>query len=302
MKINKKYYGVLIAGLAAIFWGLSDTMSDALIKIEHINSDLLVSSKMLFAGIVLVAYSYFKSGKKKTFGILANRKDASRLLIFLIFGMMLMQLAYYKTMSYSDAPTATFLQFTSPVFVVVWIAVVTKTWPRRTDVIGLAFALIGTFLIVTQGHPGSVVIGSKALMWGIVASLTSAMSILLPGRLLKDYGSMIVVGWAMLIGGAILNIQHPFWTMPKLSPLGILLYAFVFFFGTVMGYFMNLASLKYTQASTVSLMDSFEPLSATIASVAFMNLHVGIIEIFGMILIIATAFVMAYGSSKEEPL
>ncbi|GKQ43238.1 peptide ABC transporter permease [Companilactobacillus sp. RD055328] len=302
MKIDKKYYGILIAGLAAIFWGLSDTMSDALIKLEHLDSDLLVSSKMLFAGFVLIVYSYFKSGRKKTFGILTNKKDAAHLLVFLIFGMMLMQLAYYKTMSYSDAPTATILQFTSPIFVVIWIAIATKTWPRRTDVIGLAFALLGTFLIVTQGNISSITIGSKALVWGIVASVTSALSILLPGKLLKNYGSMIVVGWAMFFGGLILNVQHPFWTMPKLSPLGIMMYIFVFFFGTVLAYFMNLASLRYTKASTVSLMDSFEPLAATVASVAFMHLNIGIVEIFGMILIMATAFIMAYGSSKEEPL
>ncbi|MGR3742422.1 DMT family transporter [Companilactobacillus sp. DQM5] len=298
----KKYYGILIAGLAATFWGLSDTMSDALIKLEHLNSDLLVSTKMLFAGFVLLVYAYFKSGRKQVFGIVTNKKDIVRLLSYVVFGMTLMQLAYYKTMVYSDAPTATILQFTSPIFVIIWLAVATKSAPRRTDIIGLILALLGTVLIVTQGNISSISIGTKALVWGIIASITSALSILLPGRLLKNYGSIIVVGWAMFIGGAILNIKHPFWQMPKLSLLGMFLYGFVFFFGTVLAYFMNLASLKYAKASTVSLIDSFEPLAATIASVAFMNLHIGIIEIFGMILIISTAFIMAYGSSKEEPL
>lgn len=298
----KKYYGILIAGLAAIFWGLSDTMADALIKIDHVNSDVLVSTKMLFAGLILLIYAYFKRGKKKTFGILTTKNDLGRLLLYVVFGMALMQLAYYKTMTYSDASTATILQFTSPVFVILWISLVTKTLPRRVDVIGLIFALVGTFFIVTQGNFSSFSIGPNAFIWGMIASITSAMSILLPGRLLKEYGSIIVVGWAMFIGGLALSFQHPFWQLPKLSTSGILLFAFVLFFGTVLAYFMNLASLKYTKASTVSLMDSFEPLSATLTSVVFMHLKIGGFETLGIILIILTAFIMAYGSFKEEPL
>lgn len=302
MEKYRKYYGILLAGFASIFWGISDTMSDALIKLDHLNSDLLVSSKMLFAGLVLIVYSMIRHGNKKTFSVFTDKKDILRLLIFVIFGMTLMQLAYYKAMTFSNASTATILQFTSPFFVVLWVALRQKMAPRRVDIIGLIFALLGSYLVITKGNLSTISIGNKALFWGILSAVASAAYTLLPGKLLNKYGSVAVVGWAMTIGGLILNIRHPFWQMPKLSLMGIFLYAFVFFFGTVLAYFMYLASLKYASPSAVSMLDSFEPLSATLSSVVFLNLHYGLPEIIGTILVISTAFIMAYGSSNEEPL
>lgn len=98
----------------------------------------------------------------------------------------------------------------------------------------------------------------------------------------------------MVVGGALFMFIQPAWRdVPKFDAAGWAGYLFIVIFGSVIAYFIYLASLAYISATATGLLDAFEPLSATIVSVVFLNLKFGLMETIGTILILSTVFILA---------
>ena len=70
---------------------------------------------------------------------------------------------------------------------------------------GLVLAIGGTVLIATKGNLGSLAVPAEGLFWGIISAFALAFYTLLPGKVLEKWGSFIVTGLAMLIGGAVVT-------------------------------------------------------------------------------------------------
>ena len=81
------------------------------------------------------------------------------------------------------------------------------------------FALGGTFLIATKGNIGALAIPAEGLMWGVVSAFALAAYTLLPGKVLAKWGSFIVTGLAMLLGGTVATVfvQPSPWTSRRSS-------------------------------------------------------------------------------------
>lgn len=56
----------------------------------------------------------------------------------------------------------------------------------------------------THGNIHSLAISQKALILGITTAITVVFYTVWPVRLLREYGSTLVIGWGMFIGGIML--------------------------------------------------------------------------------------------------
>lgn len=56
--------------------------------------------------------------------------------------MMPSQLTYFLAVSYGNAATATVLQFLGPLFIIIYLALASRQWPRRVDVVSIVVALV----------------------------------------------------------------------------------------------------------------------------------------------------------------
>ena len=65
----------------------------------------------------------------------------------------------------------------------------------------IAFAVLGTFILVTHGDMGRLNISSTALFFGIASAFALAIYTIQPVKLLNKYNSAVIIGWGMLIGG-----------------------------------------------------------------------------------------------------
>ena len=83
----------------------------------------------------------------------------------------------------------------------------------------IAFAVLGTFILVTHGDMGRLNISSTALFFGIASAFALAIYTVQPVKLLNKYNSAVIIGWGMLIGG----LAFSFVKAPgKLRDIGIL--------------------------------------------------------------------------------
>ena len=62
-----------------------------------------------------------------------------------------MQFSYLMTINFSNAATATVLEYIGPMLVVVVICVRGRRWPTVREVIAIVFVIVGVFLLATHG-------------------------------------------------------------------------------------------------------------------------------------------------------
>jgi drug/metabolite transporter (DMT)-like permease len=111
---------------------------------------------------------------------------------------------------------------------------------------------------------------------------------------LQKYGAATISGWGMLIGGIGMGFIHSPWSFSGQNSLNTwLLVSFVVVFGTLIAFYVYIASLQYISASEASVLSCGEPLSATIITVAFLHVHFGWAALLGGLSILVTVTIMA---------
>jgi drug/metabolite transporter (DMT)-like permease len=169
-----------------------------------------------------------------------------------------------------------------------------KELPVKHEVIAIAFALLGTFLLVTKGSIHTLSITGPAFLWGIISAFALAFYTLYPANLLSKWGSLVTVGWGMLIGGIGFSFVHPPWEFQgNWSLSAFLAVVFVVICGTLIAFFCFMESLKYVRPSEASVLACVEPLSAAFLAVAWLHVPFSPVEWIGAISIIATIFILS---------
>nr|WP_281274276.1 DMT family transporter [Lysinibacillus antri] len=115
-----------------------------------------------------------------------------------------------------------------------------------------------------------------------------------PIELLKRWGSTIVVGWGMIVGGLVFSFVHPPWQFEGEWYFSTnFAFLFIVLCGTVLSFYSYLESLKYLSASETSLLACAEPLSAAFTAVVFLGVSFGWIDWVGTLLILCTIFILS---------
>ncbi len=292
MQSSNKRLGILFAIVGATFWGMSGSVAQYVFQNKTIDPLWLVGIRLFSAGVLLLIWYSMKNGKK-VFSIWKSKHNVIILLLFSLFGMLPSQLTYFMAIKYGNAPTATVLQFLGPLFIIIYLAIANWTMPRRIDMFSIAFALFGTYLLVTQGNFNKLALSPAALTWGILAGVSQASYTLIPRRLLDDFDARLVVGWAMVIG-SLPFIKSVFTTkVEHVSSGEITGIVFIIVCGTMFAYLLYLKSLQYITASTTGMLSAFEPLTATVLSVTLLSTPISTPEIIGGLFILGTTFLQA---------
>ncbi|SFD97755.1 DMT family transporter [Flavobacterium phragmitis] len=289
---NKQLAGFSLAIIAAIFWGVSGTFGQFLFQQRQINVEWLVTVRLLFSAILLLLFSLI-SKQKDLWLIWRNKRDVLHLLLFSLLGMMAVQYTYFAAIKYSNAATATVLQYSGPVIIAVYLALKNKKNPKPIEYLAIFLAVVGTYLLVTHGKTDGLSISTAALYWGLASALSLAFYSIQPIGLLKRYNSAVVIGWAMLIGGIVLSFVHsPLDVTGEWDKYTYLYTAFIILFGTLAAFYFYLTAVKIIGSQKTSLLASAEPLSAAIISVLWLNVTFGIMDWIGSIFIISTIFLL----------
>ncbi len=295
---SKRLLGIGLGILASLLWGISGPASELLFD-HRMTVAWLISSKMLIAGVVTMLIAIHQD-RGAVWAPWRNRRSALQLIVFILFGMIAMQYIYFKAVAVANAPTATILQFLSPVVVMVYVALQSWQLPRRIDVIIVALALLGTLLVVTKGQLTQLAISPSALFWGLLAALAAASYAILPATLLETYSPLTITAWAQLLGGIVMTFVRPFWVAPPhLNFLLWSVYAFVVIGGTIIAYLFYLMAMQYISVTAVSLLDAFEPLGATLTAVLLMGFHLSWAETLGGVIIVVTVILMSLTEPKQ---
>lgn len=201
--MNAKVKGTAFALFGGACWGLSSVVGKLLFDMRGMNAEWLVTARLVFGGFIMLCFAAFQK-KGEIFKIWKEKKTAFSMILFAALGMLACQLTYFLCVQYSNPATATVLQYTSPVMIMLLCLFLDRKLPRIIDIIVLIAVVVGVFLMSTHGNIHSLAISQKALILGITTAITVVFYTVWPVRLLREYGSTLVIGWGMFIGGIML--------------------------------------------------------------------------------------------------
>lgn len=300
MKFQSRIKGIILVIIGAMLWGISGTVAQYLFQKMDFSPEWLVVVRLLLSGMILLLYSSIK-GKKNIFEIWKSKYDCLNLICFSVIGMIGVQYTYFAAIKYGNAATATILQFLSPVIIMCYVSIRIKKIPDFQEIIAIVLAMLGTFLIITKGNIYSVSISKLAVFWGICSAFAAAFYTVQPRLLLEKWGSTLVVGWGMFIGGIVFSFIHEPWACNgQWSITSILSIMFVVLFGTLIAFTCYLESLKYIKPTEASVLSSAEPLSAAFLSVLWLHDLLGIAQWIGTSLIIITIIILSHAKIAES--
>jgi drug/metabolite transporter (DMT)-like permease len=290
---KNKTIGLVLVISGAFFWGIGGTVSQQLFQKFDLDVEWLVSTRLFIGGfLMLVIQGLFKDRKQI---LQVWRTDAVRLLLFGLFGMLAVQYTYMASIDYGNAAVATLLQYLAPVMIMIWLVLRKQSLFTKKDGVTVTLALSGSFLLLTNGSVSALAVPVPAILWGLLSGVTLAFYTLYAVPLLKKYDSLVIVGWAMLIGSAAMNFIHPMWQVDVSNWTGetIFYLIIVIIFGTMLAFWFYIESLQTLSAKETSLLGNIEPLTAVLATVLWLGEPFGIFQWLGSGLILCMMVYLA---------
>lgn len=300
MKKKQKNLGILITLIGGCLWGLSGACGQFLFSYRGATADWLVPIRLLAAGFLLTLFYLFKSPADCR-RIWSNPKSAFSLICYGLLGLMLCQYSYFKAIEYSNAGTATVLQYVSPVLIMLVMCIWERRFPHFVHMTAILLALTGVFLLATHGQPGQIVISSQALFWGLFSAGTVVLYNLLPRSLMRTYSTPFLLGWAMLIGGiALCLLRKPWQYHPILDLPAVLCLCAIILLGTIGAFSLYMQGMKLIGPEKASLYACIEPVAATLFSVFWLKSSFAVLDIAGFFCIVSTLSLITFFGKKAE--
>lgn len=300
--VKKKAFsglGVAITLLGGMLWGFSGACGQFLFDEKGVTAKWMVPIRLTAAGFLMVVYFIWKE-RGQAFRIWKKGRDAADVLVYGILGLMLCQYTYFQTIEYSNAGTATVIQYISPALILLLVCFQEKRRPKGIEAAALFCAVAGIFLIATHGNIRSMALSREALIMGLLSAVTVVIYNLQPRRLLLYYPTPYLLGWGMLVGGVVLSLLFRPWqySYPVDGELAAALCG-VILLGTIVAFSLYMHGVKLIGPARASLYACVEPIAATILSAVWLKVPFTVIDLAGFGLIFVTILLLGTADLRK---
>lgn len=294
------FKGTIYSLLSGLIWGICGILGEYFFSHYQVSSGWITSMRLLVAGGFVIVLSGLKL-RSQLFEIWKNRNNYLPFLAYAILGIFSVQFFFYLCVEYSNATTATILQFISPVFILLYNRIIYKKKASKKAIFYVLTAMIGVFLMATKGDLSKLSITPLALLTGLLSALGVMFNVILPQRFAKKYGFVPTVGWGMIIAGLFSNFLYPVYKISfQVDAISICICLTIAFLGTAFAFFLSMKAVSLVSPLVVSVVSASEPLSSAILSVLFLGMVLDGFLVLAMILIIVPMVFLSIEESKSK--
>ena len=255
--------------------------------------------RLLVAGSLVLALSAFQL-RSRLLDIWKDKKNYLPFLAYAILGIFSVQFFFYLCVEYSNATTATILQFISPVFILFYNRIVYQKKASITAILYVLIAMLGVFLMATKGDLSQLSMTPLALVTGLLSAVGVMFNVILPQRFARHYGFVPTVGWGMILAGFFSNLLYPIHHVTfQLDASSVMICLIIAVFGTAFAFFLSMKAVSLVSPLVVSVVSASEPLSSALLSVLFLGLVLDGFLVLAMILIIVPMVFLSIEEAKE---
>lgn len=289
--MDKNIKGTIMVLVAGITWGISG-ISGQYLMANGMNINLLSSLRLIVSGLLLTVMAMVYQPQHFSLAI-RQKRVLAKIAVFALIGLLMNQYAYLMAIQYTNAGTATVLQYVAPILILAYVSAKKRQLPDLSESVAILLAILGTFIIATHGRFDGLAITPKGFFWGLFSAVTYSFYIVLPAKLIREFGSFTVVGLGMLMGGVVFPILTRSWQYPLvLTPDNLLALFGTIIVGTVFAYTFFLKGSAIIGAVKGSLLAAIEPVSSVFFSVMVMHEIFYSIDFTGMFLILVAVLML----------
>ena len=292
---NKKkiYRGMLFVLIGGTSWGAFGTAAKYLLDTYHVDPMWLIDIRELCACWLFLGTA-FAFDRKNLTTVIKQPKELVKIFVVSLFAILFSQVAYIYAVNATNSGTATIMQSLGMLGVLAFVCAVGRRWPRRREILGIVLALIGTYLLVTGGNPGTLNLPTSGVFWCVMCAFAQAALSILPKPLMEKWGSFTVNGLAFLFSGTLIAVFYQPWNhMPQLDAFGVLLVVIGVLVGTFLAYGLYLQGVKDAGSLRAVLLGTIEPVMATITTVLVLGITFSVADLIGFALILAMVVLTA---------
>jgi len=285
----------------------SNGIASKLLLDGHITAWRLAQVRALSACAILAVYLWRKA--PQTFRI--KRTEILPLVSYGIIGIAVVQALYFLAISRMHVSIALLIEFTAPVWIVVYLRVVKRKHVPNQMWLALVLALTGLALIA-QIWDGLTLDGIGVIA-GFGASFALAFYFLCGESLSGVRDNQSITMWGFFFAGFAWCLVLPIWSFPfevftASIPLegalegsnapGWVLILYVVLIGTILPYLCVMVGLKNLKASTTSAFGLLEPIFAGIVAWFWFSESWNTIQLIGGAVVIAGIYMADQARSK----
>ena len=298
----------LLLILSALMFA-SNGITSKLLLDGHISAWRLAQVRAIGAASILAIYLWRRA--PHTFR--ATKPEIRRLAALGAFGIAAVNGMYFLAISRMHVSIALLIEFTAPVWIVLYLRFVKRKFVPNQMWIALALALTG-LAFVAQVWDGLTLDGI-----GVIAAFASAIAVaiyfVLAEGISKTRDGVSITMWGFFFAAITWCLLLPIWKFPfdvftKSIPLGgplegntspgWVLILYVILIGTIGPYLCTIAALKHLKASTTSAFGMLEPIFVGGIAWFWFNESWTVIQLIGGVIVIAGIYMADQARSKTS--
>jgi drug/metabolite transporter (DMT)-like permease len=263
----QKHRGELFLLAGALLFSFNGIVSK-LVLTSSLSALNLAQVRSTGAFIILFLLIFFRSREK----LRVTKKELPQLAFFGVIGIAAVQFLYFMAISRMHVSFALIIEFTAPIWIVLWIKYVKKRFVPTDMWIAIFLAFIG-LLFIAQVWKGRT-LDTIGLIAAFLDAIALSIYFLMGEKLTKtrDIQSLTFFGFAFATLTWLIIL--PIWKFPfevfgeRINMQGIfagydsygwVLIAWIIIFGTIVPYLLVITGIKTLSASTSSVIGMVEP-------------------------------------------
>lgn len=294
--------GYLFIATATLCWGAAATFGKAIFNGSLFAGHSLISPLVLTQArttftVILLSLFLLVRGGREEFRI--NRRDLVFCLLIGTLGIAGSNFFYYTAVQKTTVAIAITIQYTAPVWVLLYMVMRGRQRATPQRILGVALALVGTALTIGLFTNS----GTMRDKWGIAAAMVAAFSFSFYNigaqQLVQRHQPLKVMNYALLGSALLWLIVDPPWRLWAQHYTGQQ-WAFLFLFACfsmLLPYIFSFNGLKYLDPTRAVVTSCLEPVFAILFAGIFIHEAVRGLQVLGIAAVLAATIMVQKGSN-----
>ena len=304
----KNHRGELYLLLGALTFSVNGIFST--VVLEHMSAFRLAQIRAITAALILISFALIKRREWLKF----TRAETPLLVAYGVVGFALVNVGYFLGIERGlPLGLVLILEFTAPIWVVLWIKYVRKGFVARDMWVAIALALAGLVLVAKVWDGFSFDLLGTAGALGSALALTAYF--LMGEKVLKNRPPLSATILGLSIAGTFWALVLPLWEFPTeifstqmdihgylagtLFP-GWALLLWIIVMGTIVPYIFVISGLSLLSASKSSVIGMLEPVLASAFAWIWLSQGWDLIQIIGAVVVLVGIYLADRSKSAAQ--
>ncbi|MBM2839952.1 MAG: hypothetical protein HW412_480 [Bacteroidetes bacterium] len=281
--------GYLMIMGAATLWGISATVAKFLLN-QNVETILIVQTRVTFSAVLLLLfYLIFKPHLLR-----ASLNDLWQFALLGVIGVAGANFTYYFTIKESTVATAIILQYTAPLFVMVYTTLVGAERFTLVKLVAAVVSLTGCVLAVGAYDTSVLKLSGAGLVSGIGSMICFAFLSIFARHVLQRYNVWTMTVYSFVFASLFWLVINPPAMIVEQSPSaaawgGLLVLAII---SVLVPHSLFFAGMQHVVASRAVITSTFEPVVAMTSAAVFLGELLQPLQVVGAVLVVGAILLL----------